>query len=416
MNFADLPIYASLFLMLYMLTLFFIAFFEELEQEKQNAKRKKIKYLNAAIFVPAYNEEDTIEGTIDSLLNLKYPKNKFKIYVIDDGSKDNTWQVLQKYKNNKQVILLKKSNGGKASALNFALSRVQNDVDIIGVLDADSFVKKDALFEIVKKFNEDENIAAVTPGIKIWNPNTIVRFLQNAEYNLSIYLRKAFDNLGTIFIIPGPFSFYRKEALLKAGPWKHAHGTEDLEMGLRFQDLGFKIVNNPRAVVYTVSPATAKKLYKQRLRWTYGFLNNAIDYKHLFFNPNRKALSYFMLPSAVLGIVFSAYIFFYSIYLFVSNSIEKISLWYNYGLELSLPSFDTFFMHLNLIFWLAAITIVAAIFATYLGDKASGEPNLKVKDVITYVFLYGFIAPIWLISSIIRTIARREVKWVKVNR
>ena len=46
-----------------------------------------------AIFVPSYNEEATVAQTITSLLSLSYPKAKLEIIVIDDGSKDRTYEV-----------------------------------------------------------------------------------------------------------------------------------------------------------------------------------------------------------------------------------------------------------------------------------------------------------------------------------
>ncbi len=415
MTLAEFPIYFSLFVSLYMLTLFYIAFFEGLEEDaKRKYENKSLP--KVAVIVPAYNEEDTIVGTVNSLLELDYPKDKLKIYVVDDGSKDKTWQVLQKYLSNKQVKLLKKENGGKASAMNYAFARLDSATELVGILDADSFVEKNALLETVKIFQNDNSVYAVTPAIKIWNPNKITRFLQNAEYNLSIWLRKAFDNLGTIFIIPGPFSFYRKEVLEKLGPWKHAHGTEDLEMGLRFQKNGYKVANTTKAIVYTVSPDTLTKLYRQRLRWAYGFLNNAIDYKDLFFKGANRALAFFILPASLITIFFALYIFFYGIYSVFKLVFEKAMIWKEVGVQWSLSAPDLFFVNFSLLAWLAVVVTFAASLASFLGDRASGKKTLRFKDLLSYIALYGFVAPLWLTASVWRTILRREAKWVKVNK
>ncbi len=422
MDLLNIPTYLSLFLALYMLVLFFIAFFEEhekLQTTSANLGLDTKSLPKVAVIVPAYNEEDTIKATADSLLALKYPKDKLKIYVVDDGSKDNTLKVLKaNYGNNANVVLLHKENGGKASAMNFAFSKLDKDTELVGVLDADSFVKEDALLEIVKEFARRPNLGAVTPAIKIWQPNRIIRFLQNAEYNLSIYLRKAFDNLGTIFIIPGPFSFYKKEVLDKAGPWKHAHGTEDLEMGLRFQSMGVKIGNTPKAVVYTVAPKTVLQLYKQRLRWVYGFLNNAIDYKSLFFNKDskNKALTLFMLPSSVVVVFFAIYIFFFGIYSIVLELINKIERWLALGLKPISLTPDLFYINMSIILWFVIVLAIFSFIAMKLGDKISGDENLRLKDVLSYLLLYGLVAPVWLSVSLFKTLKRSEVKWVKVNK
>ncbi len=414
MNLMDLPVFISLFLSLYMLTLFYIAFFESFENSGKS-KKTKVKAIKAAVIVPAFNEEDTIVGTIRSLLNLRYPKRMLKIYVVNDGSKDKTWEILQRFKNDKRIRLIRKENGGKASALNLAFENLDKDTEIVGVLDADSFVDKDALHYIVSEFQERPELAAVTPAIKIHKPDSLIRFLQNAEYSLSVYLRKAFDNLSMIFIIPGPFSFYRKDALDALGKWKHAHGTEDLEMGLRFQEHGLKVGNTTKAIVYTVSPRTIKQLYRQRLRWTYGFLNNAIDYKHLFFNRKRGAVGLLALPVSVLSLLLAVYIFFYGLYSLFNAFYLRFEHWMEFGFDFKF-NFDMFYFLPSIITWLAVISIVFAVLASFIGDRSTGTRSLKVKDLLSYITLYGFVAPLWIFSSLLKTIRGSNVKWTKVNK
>jgi peptidoglycan/xylan/chitin deacetylase (PgdA/CDA1 family) len=74
-----------------------------------------------SIIVPAYNEEVTAAATIESLLKLEY--HNFEVLFIDDGSKDNTYEVVRAaYDNHPLVRVLTKPNGGKASALNFGIT------------------------------------------------------------------------------------------------------------------------------------------------------------------------------------------------------------------------------------------------------------------------------------------------------
>ena len=66
---------------------------------------------SVSVIVPAWNEEKTILKTIFSILKLNYPTEKLKIFIVDDGSTDKTWNVVQRFANNKQVTLLQKENG-----------------------------------------------------------------------------------------------------------------------------------------------------------------------------------------------------------------------------------------------------------------------------------------------------------------
>ena len=78
--------------------------------------------------------------------------------------------------------------------------------------------------------------------------------------------------------------------------FKHAHNTEDMEIALRLKSHGYKIRNQWNAYVKTLAPNTFKKLYKQRVRWSYGFIKNAMDYKHLFFNKKYGEIGVLTLP------------------------------------------------------------------------------------------------------------------------
>ena len=83
-----------------------------------------------------------IKETIISALSLDYPKNKFEIIVIDDGSKDKTYEIAKKFITDKspKVRVLKKANGGKGSALNLGIKN--SKAEIIVTMDADTFAEK----------------------------------------------------------------------------------------------------------------------------------------------------------------------------------------------------------------------------------------------------------------------------------
>src|SRR5690606_19523254 len=116
-------------------------------------------YPHVSVLVPAYNEEDSIENTIISLLKVKYNAD-FKIIVINDGSKDNTIKVLEKYKE-KITIIDKKKNAGKAAAINSGLKLVKTE--FVAIVDADSQVSPSSLENSIKHFYVEggEDIGAV---------------------------------------------------------------------------------------------------------------------------------------------------------------------------------------------------------------------------------------------------------------
>src|SRR3989338_3069018 len=92
------------------------------------------------IIIPAYNEQDTIAATIQSVLDADYPKKQ--IIVVDDGSKDNTFEVARKFET-RGVLVLHQENKGKAAALNNAIKHATGE--LVTTLDSDSYIAMDSL-------------------------------------------------------------------------------------------------------------------------------------------------------------------------------------------------------------------------------------------------------------------------------
>ena len=273
--FAFLSVYIQVFL-LYT----FLERRKDIVVRKDDEKLVLPSYPTVTIVVPCYNEENTISRTVESLLSLEYPKDKLKIILVDDGSKDGTWELIKTFSINPQIEIYKKENGGKHTAMNLALEKT--DSMFVGGLDADSFVHPQALVRIIQMF-DDEEIMAVSPSIIVHEPKNIIQKAQKAEYDMSVYNKKMFGFLGAIHVTPGPFSIFRKKVFDDLGPYRKAHNTEDQEIALRMQEAGYRIDHCPDAYVHTVSPHTVAKLYRQRLRWIYGFIKNAFDYRRLIF-------------------------------------------------------------------------------------------------------------------------------------
>src|SRR3990167_4989354 len=146
-------LYCSLFITLFFEVFLLITYFEVKEELGWEDKYvgKNIKWFpTVTIIVPCFNKELTVESTISSLLNLDYPREKLSIIVVDDGSTDGTRSRLMQFKDRSQINLLWKKNGGKHTALNLALELVKSD--LVGCLDADSFVNTNALKKIVPFF------------------------------------------------------------------------------------------------------------------------------------------------------------------------------------------------------------------------------------------------------------------------
>lgn len=406
-------IYGSLFLSLFFEVFLLITYLEvkdEIKRENEMIAKGPKAFPSVTVIVPCFNEEATVSATVKSILHLSYPKSKLSLILVDDGSTDKTWKTLLKFKDHPQIQVLKKSNGGKHTAVNLALEKV--DTDLVGCLDADSFVTKDALKKIVPYF-EDESVMAVTPSIKIHEPKGVLQYIQKLEYSWSIFLRRMLSSLGALYVTPGPFSIFRTKVFRELGGYKKAHLTEDMEMAMRMQKNHYKIVNSHGADVYTVAPKKLKALVKQRVRWTYGFLNNALDYRELFFNKQYGHFGMFIMPIATVSAVTSLAMITRVIVEIASNLLRQISRFQAVGLnwKFSIPTFDWYFLNTGVMPLIALIAMLMTFLIIYLALKLSEGKFSFSKGLFYYLFFYAFLTPLWLTQSLFKTIFRREINW-----
>ncbi|MES3004513.1 MAG: glycosyltransferase family 2 protein [Patescibacteria group bacterium] len=368
------------------------------------------RHPSVTVIVPCWNEQNTVSRTIHSLLNLDYPKNKLKIMIVDDGSTDKTWERIQKFKNNPQIILHTKENGGKYTALNYGISKL--DTELVGCLDADSYVHKDALKTIVTYFQNKETMA-VAPSIKLWQPKGPLQLLQKVEYGFGIFTRKMFQYMQSVYITPGPFSIFRKEVFDKLGGYRHAHNTEDIEIALRMQKNGFKIAHAHKAFVYTVPPNSFGRLLTQRTRWSHGFLKNAMDYKELFFKKEYGNLGAFILPMASISFVSVLFLTTVTVINIINMGIQKFNEISTIGFNWSFDGikFDWFYLNTEVVSIIGLVALSGTLAMLTASRKMSEKKVRFGMDLIYFLTLYIFIAPIWMAKAAFNAIFGMKVKW-----
>lgn len=353
-----------------------------------------------AIIVPCWNEEATVGGTCESLLALEYPSDKLEIILVDDGSTDSTPERMKAFAMHPQVRIIRKENGGKHTALNAGIALT--NAEFIGCLDADSFVAPNALREIIPCFDKP-NVAAVTAAMAVHEPHKLIQHMQFAEYAFGIAMRHTLASINGLYVTPGPFSFYRHSTLKEVGDFRFGHQTEDMEMALRLQHAGYEIENTPHAHVYTKSPDTLAKLIKQRTRWTSGFLRNILgEYRTLLGSKKNRVLGTLVLPSAIIAIAGSVFLFSTLVVLLLKRALLTFQIHAGIPLSYSLvphTSFDWFYFPTSAYLLLGIITMLGSLSLMFAGKRISKTHGKMGLGVISYVILYGFIAPLWLLRA-----------------
>ena len=404
--------YIFTFLAVYVEVFFLVTFFERRSEivSKLDDHPDRV-YPSVTVIVPCWNEENTVKGTVDSLLAMDYPKDKLKILLVDDGSTDNTWQVLQQFTETPNIEVIHKENGGKHTAMNLGIERATTEM--VGCLDADSFVTPTALKRMIPYF-DDAAVMAVSPSIIVKDPKRPMEWAQKVEYQLSVYIKKMLGLMNAIHVTPGPFSIYRMEVFQQLGLYREAHKTEDMEIAYRMHEAGMRIEQAHDAVVYTKTPSTAVALYKQRKRWIYGFINNTIDYRRLIFRSEYGPFALFTIPSGVVSIFAAMYLFAFMIYSFGKFIIKKIVEISAVGVQL--PSvhatpFSWFFVPTHAVFLITIVLYAFVFISLMIGSKMATGKWKPSFAMIWYIAIYSVIAPLWIMRAVYNTVAGRETAW-----
>ena len=257
--------------------------------------------LQVSIIVPAYNEEVNSIRTVESLLSQDYPN--INIIFVDDGSKDNTFENVKKaFENNSKVKVFTKQNGGKASALNYGISKT--NAEFIVCIDADTQLKTDAVSQLMNTFylaGKPSEVGAVAGNVKVGNEINMITKWQSIEYITSQnFDRRAFSLLNCITVIPGALGAFRREAVIEAGGFTKDTLAEDCDLTMRLHKLGYIIEQCNSAISYTEAPETIGQFLKQRFRWSFGILQSFWKHRDAIFRKKYKNFGRVALPNILL--------------------------------------------------------------------------------------------------------------------
>ena len=223
--------------------------------------------LFVSVVIPAHREGDTIGRTLDALLAVDYPA--YEVIVVNDGSTDDTADVVRRYLDTGVVRLLDKTvNEGKAMGLNDAMPLCRGE--IVVVLDADIVVTPGVLHALVPHF-ASPRVGAVTGNPRVANRGTLLRNLQTLEFASIVSVQRRAQRIwGRVLTVSGAIAAFRKTALIDAGLFSPDMATEDIDMTWKLQRRFWDVRYEASAVVWMEVPPTLGELWKQRRRWARG--------------------------------------------------------------------------------------------------------------------------------------------------
>jgi biofilm PGA synthesis N-glycosyltransferase PgaC len=213
-----------------------------------------------SILVPCYNEADNAEETLTTALSVDYPE--FEVLAINDGSRDNTTEVLDALAARfpKLRVVHLAANQGKATALNTGALLAKHE--LLVCIDGDALIDPIALRWIARAFRRGD-VGGLAGNPRIRNRTSLLGRLQVGEFSSIVGLiRRAQTTYGRLFTVSGVICAFRKRALDDAGWWSPRTITEDIDVSWRLQVAGWRVVYEPNAIVWILMPETLRGLWK----------------------------------------------------------------------------------------------------------------------------------------------------------
>jgi cellulose synthase/poly-beta-1,6-N-acetylglucosamine synthase-like glycosyltransferase len=217
--------------------------------------------MEVSVVVPARNAGQTIGECLDSLLTQSEPRERYEVIVVDDGSTDGTRQVVQGY----EVTLLDQPHEGPAAARNRGVAASSGEVVLF--TDADCVPAPDWIDEMARPF-QDQDVVGVKGAYRTRQRGVMPRFVQ-CEYE-ERYERMA--KVKQIDFIDTYSAGYRRQIFLTEGGFDTDYpdaSVEDQELSFRLAERGYKMVFNPRAIVYHRHPETLRAYFGRKFNIGY---------------------------------------------------------------------------------------------------------------------------------------------------
>lgn len=401
-----------IYLILFFFGFFFITIFLILHNRNKDRLFKSPepkKFYSISFLIPAYNEENTIEGTVKSLVEVDYPENKKEIIIINDGSKDRTLEISKELEKKYNFVkVFDKENSGKANSLNKAIKIAKGE--LIAVVDADSYPKKDSVKKMIGHFDE-EGVAAVTSRVLVKNKKNWIEKFQVLDYSIIAWTRKLLDYVDSVYVTNGPLSIYKKSEVIKVGGFDPKNMTEDIEITWHLLSEGYKTRMSYNAIVYTVVPDNLNYWVKQRIRWNLGGLQTVHKYwRTMFKNPDKNLFGYFVIPYVSSAFLFALVGFGLILrYLWIKGNYQLLSAYYAFQGYNYFRYFE-FELYLTILIIFSLGFLIVSIYYYKIGFKNSETGKKGILSILAYTFIYRPLYIIPLIMSIYKLI-KGDIKW-----
>jgi len=269
---------------------------------------KKLPF--CSIIVLNYNGKELLKDCFSSLRRINYPKERYEVIMVDNGSEDNSIEYVKKNFPWVKILALDKNYGfaeGNNKGINVAKG------EYIVFLNNDTKVDKNWLIELVKVASSDEKIGIVgSKVLNFYNPKIIeyaggyLDILGSPFHRgLNEIDKGQYDRIEEVFYVLGSSLLIKRNVLKKL---KYCFDPsyflyfEETDLCWRVKLLGYKVVYVPSSIVFHKGGVTASKLKEKAIYYLYK--NKILSFKKNLRAPLRQLILLLVVLRMFLTIIY----------------------------------------------------------------------------------------------------------------
>jgi len=227
--------------------------------------------MKASVVICARNEDDTIRDCVKSVLNQDYPKKDYEVVVVDDGSEDNTPQILEGFSGRIRCF---RNKVGKGISYSRNLGVKNTRGEIVCFIDGDAYAEKNWLRNLLAPYDGNEIDGRIFPKellggvggfIGVWNKdNVVARYSEMGGIRIGAVQQGSEVKLSPIGFGTCNTSYPRSLIEEVGGFDEGLVIGGDTDLNLRIMELGYIFLYNPHAKVHHKHPDSMMELMR---RW-----------------------------------------------------------------------------------------------------------------------------------------------------
>ena len=396
--------FGALFLFLFLLIQYTYLSLVGLNYKLKNQHSAVQTYPSVDVLIPAYNEGMVIKDTLEAMVRLHYP-GSLKIYVLNDGSQDETGKIAahyeRMYQNVYHICVPAGHPKGKSRVLNYGLSVSHGEYFV--VYDGDNQPEANAVKNLVEGVLNEVGAVGAVGTVRTLNAqhNLLTRMIAIEFQVFQLILQAGRWKANRIGSLPGTNMLLKRSVVEALGGYDVYALAGDAELTIRITASNQAIVVVPQAVTWEQEPETLHALIRQRTRWVEGNI-------YLMFKFFRKREWWTKKCLHHLFYYLSVYIFF-PLVLLLSNIAFFFGVFGVFQLDFPFPFFVIWFvayfvytMQLILAQWYDETLDLKSIFISFI-------MYFTYAQLFVWVLINGF-------SGYLHTRRTKQTKWVKTNR